>query len=208
MARCRLVTLLLMLAVASGLVPEAKAFCIMRTTQRLPQIHLMSSSTNNRIAYKPASVVLHQSQEDSDAGSGPSTPLSDPALPVLDVAALVGFAAVGKASHAPNGSIDFVAVLVTGFPFVLSWLVTSPLTGVYEDLQLTRSSAGTADIAKVSLVQTAKGWALAIPLGCALRGFIKGYVPPVPFVIVTLIATFVILGSVRVAYALATTPDE
>jgi len=41
---------------------------------------------------------------------------------------------------------------------------------------------------------------IAVPLGCALRGIIKGYVPPVPFVIVTLIATLVILSIGRSAY--------
>ena len=157
---------------------------------------------------KQSKVTLAQSQEDSDAGSKLSTPLSEPALAALDIVALVGFAAVGKASHAPDGSVDLSAVLVTGFPFVVSWLLTSPLTGVYQDLQLTKSSASTGDIAKDALVQTAKGWALAVPLGCALRGIIKGYLPPVPFVIVTLIATLVILGGVRVVYALATTPEE
>jgi len=40
-------------------------------------------------------------------------------------------------------------------------------------------------------------------LGCALRGVIKGYVPPLPFVIVTLIATLVLLGGTRALYAVA-----
>ena len=46
-----------------------------------------------------------------------------------------------------------------------------------------------------------KGWAVAVPLGIALRGAIKGYVPPTPFIIVTLISTLVILVGVRVLFA-------
>ena len=53
------------------------------------------------------------------------------------------------------------------------------------------------------MVKTAKGWIVAVPLGCVLRGVIKGYVPPVPFVIVTMIATLVIVGGARVAFAFA-----
>ena len=203
-----LVSLLLLLIVASSPLSEVKAFTIAPTSQRIAQEPVISAASNKKWTIKKSLVTLAQSQEDSDTGSSMSTPLSEPALAALDIVALIGFAAVGKASHAPDGSVDIAAVLVTGFPFVFSWLLTSPLTGVYQDLQLTKSSASTVDIARDALVQTAKGWALAVPLGCALRGIIKGYVPPVPFVVVTLIATLVILGGVRVIYAFATTPDE
>ena len=197
---------LLALVLLCGLVSEVKAFTPLRQT--CPRLSQIPSPVNNKFTFKKSSVALAQSQEEGDTGSALSTPLSNPALATLDVVALLGFAAVGKASHAPDGSVDFGAVLLTGFPFVAAWLLTSPLTGVYKDLQLTKDSGSTADIAKGALVQTAKGWALAVPLGCALRGVIKGYVPPVPFVIVTLIATLVIVGGVRLVYALATTPEE
>lgn len=61
----------------------------------------------------------------------------------------------------------------------------------------------TKDI-KSALFQTAKGWALAVPLGCILRGVIKGYIPPIPFVVVTLISTLVILSIGRVGYTALT----
>ena len=208
MLKKALVSLLLMMVVASGIVSEVKAFSSWSATKRLPQISSRSPVFGNIASTKPSSITLSQSQENNDAGSGLSTPFSNPPLAALDVVALICFAAVGKASHAPDGSIDLSAVLVTGFPFLLTWLATAPLTGVYQDLHMTKSNADTADIVKGALVQTAKGWALAVPLGCALRGVIKGYVPPAPFVIVTLIATLVILGSFRVVYALATTPEE
>jgi hypothetical protein len=39
-------------------------------------------------------------------------------------------------------------------------------------------------------------------LGVVLRGVIKGYAPPVPFIIVTLVSTFVILVLARVLFAI------
>lgn len=122
----------------------------------------------------------------------PSTPLDRPVLAAVDTLAILVFAAIGKASHAPDGSIDFLSVGMTAFPFLLSWFVTSPLLGCYKP-------DATSDI-KSAVVQTGKGWFVAVPLGCALRGIIKGYVPPAPFVIVTLIATLVILSIGRAAY--------
>lgn len=145
------------------------------------------------------------SQNDDEGGLViSSSPLDQPLLALLDVISLCIFAGIGKASHAPDGSIDLGAVLITAFPFVTSWIVTSPLTGVYKPLQY-EDDAELSTIAKVSLSQTATGWALAIPLGCALRGIIKGYIPPIPFVIVTLISTLIILGAVRTIYAVAET---
>jgi len=106
---------------------------------------------------------------------------------------LLVFAGVGKASHsAVDGSLDVFAVLVTAFPFLVSWFLVSPLVGSF-------TPEATKDV-KSAAVQSAKGWILAIPLGCILRGVIKGYVPPLPFVIVTMIATLVILSMGRVGY--------
>jgi Protein of unknown function (DUF3054) len=159
-----------------------------------------------------SSVAVAQSKKGGGTSSNAdflsSSPLRDPVLATLDVVCLLGFAAIGKASHAANGSIDPSAVLITGFPFVTAWLATSPFTGIYSKLLVVPDAATKVDIAKQATIQTAKGWALAIPLGCALRGIIKGYVPPLPFVMVTLVATLVILVTVRVLYAVATTLQD
>lgn len=133
----------------------------------------------------------------SSSSTSLSTPLDRPLLAVIDVVALFIFAAIGKASHAPDGSLDIPAIGLTAFPFVLSWLATSPLTGVYS------SDDNSGNVIQDTVVKTAKGWIVAVPLGCVLRGVIKGYVPPVPFVIVTMIATLVIVGGARVAFAFA-----
>jgi hypothetical protein len=127
----------------------------------------------------------------SEGEGVPSSPLDRPVLATIDTAAILAFAAVGKASHS-DGSIDFLAVAMTALPFLLSWFVTAPLLGCY-------TPSATADV-KSAVLQTGKGWIIAVPLGCVLRGVIKGYVPPAPFVIVTLISTLIILSIGRSAY--------
>jgi hypothetical protein len=135
---------------------------------------------------------LEMSSADEDAGL--STPLDKPLLAAVDFAALVTFAGVGKASHSSDGALDIQAVLTTALPFLFAWFATSPFTGIYKDGD---DDGGALSAGKVA----AKGWIVAIPLGCALRGVIKGYVPPIPFVIVTLIATLVLLGGSRILYS-------
>jgi len=125
------------------------------------------------------------------------TPLDRPLLAMVDSIGLVGFAAIGKSSHSDDGSVDLIAVLVTALPFLTAWLATSPLTGVYSpDDRENNVLLSTA-------IKVGKGWILAIPLGIALRGVIKGYVPPVPFIIVTLISTLVILAGARILFSVA-----
>ena len=135
---------------------------------------------------------------DSLATDGvPSSPLDRPILSAIDATALFIFAGIGKASHsAVDGSLDVFAVLVTAFPFLVSWFLIAPLVGSY-------TPEATRDV-KSAVIQTAKGWALAVPMGCLLRGVIKGYVPPIPFVIVTLISTLVILSAGRAGYTFLT----
>jgi len=135
----------------------------------------------------------HGASTSTNTEGVPSSPLDRPVLSAIDATALFVFAGVGKASHsAVDGSLDLGAVLVTAFPFLLSWFLVAPLVGSY-------TPDATRDV-KSAAVQTAKAWILAVPLGCVLRGVIKGYVPPVPFVVVTLIATLVILSLGRVGY--------
>eukprot|EP00568_Trieres_chinensis_P000586 CAMPEP_0183293930 /NCGR_PEP_ID=MMETSP0160_2-20130417/2448_1 /TAXON_ID=2839 ORGANISM="Odontella Sinensis, Strain Grunow 1884" /NCGR_SAMPLE_ID=MMETSP0160_2 /ASSEMBLY_ACC=CAM_ASM_000250 /LENGTH=247 /DNA_ID=CAMNT_0025455143 /DNA_START=44 /DNA_END=787 /DNA_ORIENTATION=+ len=145
-------------------------------------------------------IPSRMSSSDGDDGeggflsAGVSTPLDNPFLAVVDLVAFLAFAAVGKASHSPDGSLDLAAVFATAFPFLLSWYVTSPFLGCYDPQSTARG-------VKSAVTTTAKGWIVAVPLGCALRGVIKGYVPPLPFVIVTMISTLVILGAARAGYS-------
>mmetsp|Transcript_20475 Transcript_20475/g.30028 ORF Transcript_20475/g.30028 Transcript_20475/m.30028 type:complete len:244 (+) Transcript_20475:47-778(+) len=144
-----------------------------------------------RSAAKVTTTTLGMSGSDESEGM-PSSPLDRPVLSLIDATSIFIFAAVGKASHSPDGSLDIAAVLLTALPFLLSWFVVAPLMGCYKP-------GATADI-KGSVIEVGKGWILAIPLGCVIRGLIKGYVPPVPFVIVTLISTLIILSLGRVIY--------
>lgn len=132
---------------------------------------------------------------DNTASSAVSTPLDRPLLALVDAAALTGFAAVGKASHSADGALDVLAVGQTALPFVVAWLATSPLTGVYRETDKDQS------LVQATVQQVVLGWIVAIPLGCVFRGLIKGYVPPTSFVIVTLIATLVILSLSRLLFA-------
>lgn len=142
----------------------------------------------------PRQTTIRRNLSPNEDDNGvPSTPLDRPVLSAIDASSLLVFAAVGKASHsAVDGSLDIGAVLVTAFPFLLSWFLLSPLVGSYKP-------EATKDV-QSSAIQAAKGWILAVPVGCVLRGVIKGYVPPLPFVIVTLISTLVILSTGRVGY--------
>lgn len=125
------------------------------------------------------------------------TPLDRPLLAIVDTISLVIFAAIGKSSHSGDGSLDLIAVLITAFPFVGAWLANSPLTGVYSPDDVNEN------ILSSTALKVGKGWILAIPLGIVLRGVIKGYVPPVPFIVVTLISTLVILIGMRILFSVA-----
>jgi len=158
-------------------------------------------SSTTRIAALSSEEGGSQQPQQEDSSTSFSSPLDRPVLAALDAAALTTFAAVGKASHnTADGSLDVVAVAITAAPFLLAWFATSPLTGVYNKQQDT-AGRSTTNVALASLGTTARGWAVAVPLGCLLRGILKGYPPPLPFVLVTLVATFVILGATRAVYA-------
>jgi len=159
--------------------------------------HRIFPRTNNNWHQQknPPSSRIQLEMSSSDEEAGLSTPLDKPLLAAVDFAALVTFAGVGKASHSADGALDIQAVLTTALPFLFAWFATSPFTGVYKDGN--DDDGGVLSVGKVA----AKGWIVAVPLGCALRGVIKGYVPPAPFVIVTLIATLVMLGGSRILYS-------
>ena len=124
-----------------------------------------------------------------------ATPFDKPALAVLDFLSLLLFAGIGKASHSTNGSLDISAVLNTAGPFLLAWFSTSPITGVYSECD--SAEDGIFDVG----FKAAKGWILAVPLGCAIRGVVKGYVPPLPFVLVTMISTLIIISGSRIIFS-------
>ncbi|CAM9424985.1 unnamed protein product [Discosporangium mesarthrocarpum] len=111
-------------------------------------------------------------------------------LAMGDVVTLVLFAYIGRSSHGMV-SVD-LSVLGTALPFIVGWLGVSPLLGAYTNT----ATASQGEMAKTLL----PAWAVSIPIGIALRGVIKGEIPPVPFAVVAMISTLVLLGAWRALY--------
>jgi hypothetical protein len=139
-----------------------------------------------------------------------ATPVDRPVLAAVDGFALLAFAAIGESSHAADGSVDAAATVAVAAPFLLSWFATSPWTKVYDERDGDNGTVvgeetvpTTTGLIVDVVIQTARGWIVAVPAGIVLRGLLKGYVPPTSFIVVTMIATLVILSLARVAYALA-----
>jgi ABC-type antimicrobial peptide transport system permease subunit len=100
------------------------------------------------------------------------------------------FALIGRSNH--NEGFDILSTLGTALPFVLSWALLSPLLGAY---------TGAATKAKSAILSgILPAWAISVPTGIAIRGALKGYVPPTPFIIVTLVSTLVLLYGSRYVY--------
>jgi hypothetical protein len=139
-----------------------------------------------------------------------ATPADRPVLAAVDGLALLAFAAIGKSSHAADGSVDVAATVAVAAPFLLSWFATSPWTKVYDERDGGNGTVGGEETVPTTttglivdvIIQTARGWIVAVPTGIVLRGLLKGYVPPTSFIVVTMVATLVILTLARVAYAL------
>ena len=180
---------------AAVTIPTADGFSLSPRSIATAQHH-RGASTSLSFAADPFN-SNNNDDESSIIEQTSYTPFNRPLLAAIDTIALIIFAAIGKSSHTTTGDIDIIAVLLTAFPFVTSWLLTSPITNVYSP-----DDTDTSNILLSTAKKVVKGWGVAIPLGVVLRGVIKGYAPPVPFIIVTLISTFVILVLARVLFAI------
>lgn len=146
------------------------------------------------------SYALNMMQDSDSKDDSLSSPFDKPVLAFLDFISIFIFAAIGKASHSSDGSLDFSSVLSTAFPFLLAWYTTSPLTKVYSE----KVEYGPVESGKLA----ATGWLFAIPLGICIRGILKGYVPPLPFVIITMITTLILISGPRIVYSLVTRKEQ
>lgn len=194
----------LMIAMACSMKPAASFSVpppLAINHQMLPSVNVataLSMSLQSRPSKRHSSVECYMASSSEEESNSVKSPFDRPALAALDFFSIVLFAFVGTSSH--NSASDYLAVMAVAVPFLLSWFATTPFLGLY-------SQDATSD--KVSAFKaTAKGWIVAIPLGCVLRGLIKGYVPPLPFVIVTMIATLVVIGGSRVAYTAVSEKKE
>ena len=111
-------------------------------------------------------------------------------LAIGDLLVLVAFAAVGRSNHGEG--LDVAGTLATAAPFVASWFVVGPFLGAFS-----RSATSSKGGAVVGLLG---GWAVSMPVALAVRGAIKGEVPPTPFIAVSMVATLAFLAAWRVLF--------
>jgi hypothetical protein len=135
-----------------------------------------------------AAVAAIDREGDGDAASPAAGRASAPVVAAGDLAALLAFAAVGRASH--GEPMDVGAIVDTAGPFVAAWFTAASALGGYS--AEARPKAGEPGGAALSV---AKLWAVAVPLGIVLRSLARGYAPPPVFVGVTMgVTLFVMVG--------------
>jgi hypothetical protein len=78
----------------------------------------------------------------------------------------------------------------------VGWFLTSSFLGGFGPLA---NGSGAKDAA----LTAAKCWAVGTPLGLVIRGVSKGYVPPTPFIVVSMLTTGILIIGWRSAFAAA-----
>lgn len=132
----------------------------------------------------------------------PTDILNRPFLFSGDLLAFLSFSAIGRGNHGED--VGIIPILETAAPFILTWLVFSSFLGAY-----TREATAKQGIKIVLGILPA--WIVSVPSALAIRGYIKDYIPPTPFIIVSFVATFALLFLWRTLYVSATgetTDDE
>jgi len=107
-----------------------------------------------------------------------------------DISSFLTFAAIGRSNH--NEELDILSVLITALPFLMGWLVVSPLVGAYSRTATSSLSSVPFGILPALSVSTL--------LGLAGRWAIKGYQPPIVFAILAFVFPFVLISLWRVIY--------
>lgn len=128
-----------------------------------------------------------------DRGDDPVEVIKRIALLVAcDATALLVFSAIGRTAHSSSDG----SLLATAAPFLIAWFVTGAFTESYG------AEARGGDVGAAAGV-AAKTWVVATPVGLVLRAIAKGRVPPKPFIVVSMVATAVLLVGTRAALAWA-----
>lgn len=109
---------------------------------------------------------------------------------LCSIEAFLLFAAIGRSNHAEE--VDVAQTVLTALPFLVSWLLVSPWLGAY-------SRQATSSISAIPL-GVAPSLAVGTISGLAMRGAIKGYVPPVVFSVLAFVFPFVLICISRVTY--------
>ena len=130
--------------------------------------------------------------EDDEEPSSP--PMYRPILAAVDLAALILFAALRKADIAAGGG-DLLALVKRIVPFVFSWIITSPISGVY-------APPKRSDDIYSELFTAIKAWIVSFPLGFILRAMMDGNIPSLSTIVVTFFFTLIHLVGARVFFSM------
>jgi len=116
-------------------------------------------------------------------------------LVIGDAIVFLIFAAVGRRSHGEAASISsFLQVVGTATPFALGWFIVAPFVGAYRR----RKTTGVGKMAR----WTALSWVAAWPVALLFRGIaVDRAVPPVTFMLISLISNMVFLEVWRALFA-------
>ncbi|GAX88506.1 DUF3054 domain-containing protein [Effusibacillus lacus] len=107
-----------------------------------------------------------------------------------DILMLILFALMGQSEH--KTYTTFQGTLETAAPFVIAWLIVGLVLGLYK-LQHYRSFAS---MFKRTLIV----WILAIPFGMMLRNLYLNSALKIPFLIVALVSTLILLSIWRIIF--------
>lgn len=132
-------------------------------------------------------------EEENLSQRNPVDIVQRPFLFAGDITALVIFAAIGRGNHGEG--LDLMSIVNTAAPFLLTWTLISSFAGAY-----TRDATASQGRIIIGLLPA---WALSIPSALAVRGYLKDYVPPTPFIIVSFVSTLVLLSIWRYIYIAA-----
>ena len=116
--------------------------------------------------------------------------ISRPIVALGDVSSFILFAIIGRSQHNENEGI--LDILVTAFPFLITWLIISPFLGTYSRQATSAISAIPLAVIPSVLISTIGGM--------CIRSLIKGYFPPIIFGVITLVTTSVLIMSWRALY--------
>ena len=113
-------------------------------------------------------------------------------LIIGDAIVFLVFAFIGVSNH--KEAVDPVKVVTTAAPFALGWFIVAPFIGAF-------SRKKTAEPGKMALY-TILAWLPSLVLGMTFRGITVDHrVPPLSFMIITLISNTIFLAIWRVPFA-------
>lgn len=134
-----------------------------------------------------------------DRGDGDGTSLGRALkLAAGDVLSLLIFATIGRFNH--HEGLTLAGISETALPFLVGWFVTAPFLGGFG------KEAQSGDVG-AAVGAAAKSWAAAVPVAIVVRSIQRGYIPDKSFIIVSFVATAVLVIGARAAQA-ATNKDK